>query len=78
MNKLTDYEKLALQKLGETIHHGKWSNDGLVQCVELCLEYLNPVTLQKYANNEGITYNGAKKRNKSTNILGQKYVLDNE
>lgn len=41
MTQLTQYEILALQKLGESIHQGKWSNDGMVQLIELVSEYLN-------------------------------------
>lgn len=35
MTKLTEYETLALHKLGESIHNGKWSNEGMVQLIEL-------------------------------------------
>ena len=78
MKQLTKYEKLALQKLGESIHAGKWSNEGLVQLIELTINYLNPISLQNHADDEGISYNGAKFRNVSVTILGQKYVLDND
>ena len=78
MTKLSEYETLALSKLGESIHDGKWSNDGLVQLVELTIEYLNPIPLQEYADNNGISYNAAKKRNVAIKILNQKYVIDNE
>lgn len=36
MPQLTDYEMNAINKLGETIHQGKWSNDGLVELIKLC------------------------------------------
>jgi hypothetical protein len=58
MSDLSKYEIDSLKKLGQTIHTGKWSDTGLVQLVELALTYLNPVTLQQYAENEGISYNG--------------------
>lgn len=35
MPQLTEYEQKALNKLGESIQSGKWSNDGLVQLIEL-------------------------------------------
>lgn len=78
MNKLSQYEQISLNKLGQTIHAGKWSNEGLVQLVELCIDYLNPITLQLYADSEGISYNGALKRKKHVEILGTKYILDND
>jgi hypothetical protein len=78
MNKLTEYEQLAINKLGQSIQDGKWSNDGIVQLIELCIDYLNPISLQEYANKEKISYNGAKKRNVSCFLLGQKFVFDND
>jgi len=78
MTKLSEYERLALNKLGESIQNGKWSNDGLVQLIELSIEYLNPISLQKYADNNEISYNAAKKRNVAIKILNQKYVIDND
>ena len=78
MTNLSKYERLALNKLGESIQNGKWSNDGLVQLIELSIEYLNPIPLQEYADNNGISYNAAKKRNVAIKILNQKYVIDND
>ena len=78
MTNLSKYERLALNKLGESIQNGKWSNDGLVQLIELSIEYLNPIPLQEYADNNEISYNAAKKRNVAIKILNQKYVIDND
>lgn len=78
MNQISQYEQNSLNKLGKTIHSGKWSNAGLVQLVELALIYLNPITLQQYAKKEKITYNGALKRKLHIKILGIKYIIDNE
>lgn len=75
---LSEYEKLSINKLGQSIHAGKWSNEGMVQCIELLLDYLNPVTIQQYADNVGKTYNGIKKTKPATKILDQKYILDND
>ena len=62
MNKLSEYEQLALNKLGQSIQDGNWSNDGLVQLIELVKDFLNPIPMQEYANNHGLTYNGLKKQ----------------
>jgi hypothetical protein len=78
MNQLSDYEQKALQKLGETIMEGKWSNTGLVQLIALVEQFLNPLSIQKYADQEGKTYNGIKKTKKTVLILGHKYIIDNE
>lgn len=78
MRQLTKYESDSLKKLGQTIHEGKWSNAGLVQLIELSLGYLNPISLQKYADKQWISYNGALKRKLHIEILGTKYIFDNE
>lgn len=76
--KLTKYEFDSLQKLEEKIHENKWSNDGLVQLIELCGFYLNVDTIPKYAKKNNLTYNGVKKCRTIKKIFGVKYVIDNE
>ena len=78
MPQLTQYEKLALQKLGESIHQGKWSTSGMVQLIELVGEFLNPLTISDYAEKEGISYNGVKKCRKTTKLFGIKFIIDND
>ncbi|PZX18089.1 hypothetical protein LX69_01126 [Breznakibacter xylanolyticus] len=78
MKQLSDYERLSLSKLGNSIHAGYWSNDGLVQLIELCCIYLNPIPIQQYANERNKTYNGIKKTVPSVSILGHKYIIDND
>lgn len=48
MIELSQYEILALQKLNESIQQGKWSNEGLVQLIELAGDYLNLQTIPDY------------------------------
>jgi hypothetical protein len=38
---MTDYEQKSLQRLGEAITDGRWSNEALVQLIELAGSYLN-------------------------------------
>ena len=59
MNQLTQYERDSLNKLGQSIQLGKWSNTGLVQLIELAGMYLNIKTIPDYAKDQRITYNGA-------------------
>lgn len=77
MINLSEYEILAIKKLGEAIHQGKWSNDGMVQLIELVGDYLNPLTIQEYADAHGISYQAARKH-KQTDILRQKRIIDND
>jgi len=77
MNQLTQYERDSLNKLGQSIQSGKWSNTGLVQLIELTGMYLNIKTIPDYAKDQRITYNGAKNRQKTTEIFGVKFIIDN-
>jgi hypothetical protein len=78
MNKLTEYESLSLKKLGESIHAGKWSNDGLVQLIELAGDYLNLQTIPDYASAKKLSYNGVKKTRRLTKLFNVKFVIDND
>jgi len=77
MPNLSNYETLALQKLGESIHQGKWSNDGMVQLIELIGNYLNPLSIQEYADQHQISYQAARKH-KQTILFRQKFITDND
>jgi hypothetical protein len=74
---LTDYEQLSLNKLGDSIQNGKWSNEGLVQLIELCATYLNAKPIGQYAKENKISYNGAKKCRDVRVIAGVRMVIDN-
>lgn len=78
MTKLSQYETLALQKLGESIHHGRWSNDGLVQLIELTGDYLNLKTIPDYAKSTRLSYNGVKKTRTIKTLFNTKFVIDND
>ena len=77
MSKLSEYETLALQKLGQSIQSGKWSNDGLVQLIELAGDYLNPLSIQEFADEKGISYQAARKH-KQTILFRQKFIINND
>ena len=77
MSQLSEYEKFALKKLGESIHKGKWSNEGMVKLIELIGEYLNPLSIQEFADEKGISYQAARKH-KQTIIFRQKFIIDND
>lgn len=74
---LSDYETNSLQKLGDAIQKGKWSNDGLVQLIELSGLFLNLQTISDYAKNNNISYNGVKKSRIIKTLFGVKFVIDN-
>ena len=76
--KLSEYEQKCLNKLGESIQSGKWSNDGLVQLIELSAGFLNLQTIPDYCKQTGISYNGAKKFRTVKKIANVKFIIDNE
>lgn len=79
MAQLTQYEQNAIQKLGESIYAGKWSNAGMVQLIKLLDEHLNPKTIAKYAADKGMSYNGIKKSGRQCcHFGGVKFLIDNE
>ena len=77
MTKLSDYESLSLNKLGESIQSGKRTNDGLVQLIELAGEFLNFQTIPDYAKSNHLSYNGVKKTREIRKIFNVKFVIDN-
>jgi hypothetical protein len=77
---MSEYEIKALHKLGETVFEGKWSNEGLVQLIELAGGFLNLMTIADYANKHNVSYQASKKDTqyrKNTTIFNTKYVIDN-
>jgi len=74
---LSEYEIKALHKLGESIQQGKWSNDGMVQLIELISDFLNPLSIQEFADCRKISYQAARKH-KQTILLRQKFIVDND
>jgi len=81
MPKLNEYEASSLNKLGQTLQEGKWSNAGLVQLIKLSGEYLNIQTRSDYCDKKGISYQAAKKdtkTRKNVDIFNVKFIIDNE
>lgn len=78
---LTDYEQKAIVKLGQSIHEAKWSNEGLVELIKLCGEYLNVSTVPDYCARTGMSYPGAIKPARGRQVIdlfGARFIIDNE
>lgn len=77
---LSEYENNSLKKLGESIHQGKWSNNGLVQLIELSGDFLNIKTIPDFSKQNNISYVAASKdtlHRKNITIFNTKFVIDN-
>ena len=75
---LTDYERNAINKLGQSVQEGKWSNDGLVQLIKLSGEHLNLMTIPVYAELHNMSYAGVKKCRNIIKLFNVKFVIDNK
>lgn len=53
-------------------------NSDLVQIIERINDYLNLKTIQKYATDNNISYNGARNNRTITTLFGVKFIADNE
>ena len=71
VNKIEEYVYKCLQK-------DELSNENLVQIIERVNDYLNLKTIQKYATDNNISYNGAKNNRQITTLFGVKFIADNE
>jgi hypothetical protein len=74
---MSEYEINSIQKLEKTIIDGKWSNDGLIQLIELCGGFLNLMTISEYAQKNKLSYNGVKNNRNIIVLFNNKYVVDN-
>jgi len=78
---MTDYEANSIQRLGESIYNGRWSNAGLVELIELAGSALNLMPVTEYSKANNISYQGAIKDANgrlNKNIFNTKMVIDNE
>ena len=75
MNNLKDRIILNIYK---GLESNTLSNDDLVQIIEVTGSYLNLATISKYALNNKISYNGAKKYRNVKKIFGVRFVIDNQ
>jgi len=66
------------KQIAESVQDFELSNDDLVQIIELCGTFLNLQTIPKYAIEHNLSYNGVKKCREVKEILGVKFVIDNQ
>lgn len=67
-----------LNEIEKAIYNGQFTNEQLVQLIELAGSYLNLQTIPNYIKTNKITYNGVKKCRNVKTILGVKFVIDND
>lgn len=76
---LSDYESKAIQKFGQSVFDGKWSNDGLVSLMKVIADdFLQAKRVSNFACKYGISPQGARKFRKVFKIDGYQFIVDNE
>ena len=70
--------KKLLSFLDEKMYDGNFTNNDLVQFIESVGKYLGLQTLPDYAKENKMSYNGVKKFREIKEILGVKFVIDND
>jgi hypothetical protein len=75
---ITDNGKKLIEWLDLQMYDGKFTNDDLVQFIEVVGKYLGLETISNYANSHKMSYNGVKDHREIREILGVKFVIDNE
>ena len=65
-----------VHRIDELAMKGVFSNDQLVQIIELLGGYLNLMTISEYAKSHNLSYNGVKNNRQIINLFGNKYVID--
>lgn len=64
--------------LDSKMYDGDFINNDLVQFIECVGKYLNLKTIPDYAKENNMSYNGVKKFREVKEILGVKFVIDNQ
>jgi hypothetical protein len=64
--------------LDEKMHGGSFTNNDLIQFIESVGQYLGLQTIPDYAKENNLSYNGVKNFREVKDILGVKFVIDNE
>lgn len=76
---LSDYETRAINKFGQSVMDGQWSNDGLVSLLKVITDdFLQCKRVSNYAKQNRISTQGARKFRDVIDIDGYQFIIDNE
>lgn len=79
MKNTNNHAKKIIEYAFKVAIKGEISNRELVQIIErIGVDLLNLKSIQKYADDNGISYNGAKKCRNVIELFGNKYIIDND
>lgn len=70
--------ELISNQVSKLFESGQITNNDMVQIIEHCGAYLNLQRISKYALDNKISYNGAKKYRNVVKIFGTRFIIDND
>ena len=75
---ITDKGKKLCDFVTEKTMNGEFTNNDLVQLIEVAGAFLNLQTISDYAKAKNLSYNGVKHHRNVIEIFNTKFVIDNE
>lgn len=75
---LKEKEDKYINSLTKAIYECGVSNDFLLQIIELAGDHLNLCTIPEYSKRNNISYNGVKNHRHVVELIGCKFVVDND
>ena len=76
---LSDYEQRAINRFGQSVLDGRWSNAGLVSLLKVIADdFLQAKRVSNFACKNNISPQGARKFRKVFKIDGYQFIIDND
>ena len=75
---ITEKGKKLCDFVTEKTMNGEFTNEDLLQLIEVAGSFLNLQTIPDYAKSKNISYNGVKNHRKIIEIFNVKFVIDND
>lgn len=76
---ISDYERKAIAKFGQSVLNGKWSNAGLVSLLKVIADdFLQAKRVSRFAKDNELSPQGARKYRDVFTIDGYQFIPDNE
>ena len=75
---ITDKGKKLCDFVTEKTMNGEFTNEDLIQFIEVAGSFLNLQTISDYAKSKNLSYNGVKHHRNVIEIFNTKFVIDND
>ena len=78
IHNITDKGKKLCDFVTEKTMNGEFTNEDLIQFIEVAGAFLNLQTISDYSKAKNLSYNGVKNHRQVIEIFNVKFVIDNE